>query len=203
MKTLNKIFTAAALITFASFANAQTGEVTDFVAGTPATAASVNANFDALIDAIDALNARVDSLESPELSLTKLAGSTYCILNLGIEAEQGNNYASIGSWVDTGTVTFNGDATQITGAIGTGAGDGSWFSTWSVEFQDPWTLDGSVQGESGESEDLVLDITGLTGNILTLDGLGALAFSSDGSTFYFGGSVIGEDTSILIGVKCN
>ena len=64
MKKLINLLTASALVTLSSIAFAQTDVPNTFEANTPAAASEVNANFDALATAIDALASRVTALEN-------------------------------------------------------------------------------------------------------------------------------------------
>ena len=64
MKKLINLLTASALVTLSSIAFAQTDVPNTFEANTPAASSEVNANFDALATAIDALASRVTALEN-------------------------------------------------------------------------------------------------------------------------------------------
>ena len=128
-------------------------------------------------------------------------------MNLGVENDSGTSFAAIRSWVDTGTFTFDENATSISLTIGTGASDGSWRMSWF--FTPGEGIDTNTNEDaSGDQEDFVRDVASLTGNVLTLSDFGELAFSSDATTFIWGGYTapegdIGSNTSILLGVLCN
>lgn len=64
MNNLIKFFVAATATVFIAQASAQTEVPNTFEAGGAAVAAEVNANFDALIDAIDALSEEIDALQA-------------------------------------------------------------------------------------------------------------------------------------------
>jgi hypothetical protein len=89
-------------------ATAQTQVPNTFLPGTPAKAADVNANFQALATAINALAARVDKLEG-KIVQADLAGS-YTLQSFQSEFN-GGDFGRVANYVNTGTVTFNADGT--------------------------------------------------------------------------------------------
>lgn len=120
MKKLILTGLTAALLSTAAMADV-TG-YTPAVSGQPATAAGINANFDALIASINSNAARLDALESHDVS-----GKTYnykeiAFLNAAetrgnINSEPGetslreNGFARVGTLTVEGTFAFNGDGT--------------------------------------------------------------------------------------------
>lgn len=116
----------AAMLSSASFAGEVTG-YSDVTAGTPATAAAVNGNFQALISAINDNAQRIAVLEAATVNLQdSLTGATFSVFHIGGESEiyQDSNTAAttrgIGRWGGQGTITLNGDSTVTTGIGETG-----------------------------------------------------------------------------------
>ena len=80
-----------------------------FTDGTPALAEEVNANFGALVSALDALTARVNALEST--TTASLAG-TYDYFEIGVDVDQNSSSGfSIAGSGTTGTVVLNANGT--------------------------------------------------------------------------------------------
>lgn len=77
-----------------------------FVAGDPARAADVNANFAALATAVTALEDRVTAIEDNTVTVADLAG-TYRIQTVGIDVNEGTNSHQVGGISFTGTVTLD------------------------------------------------------------------------------------------------
>jgi len=100
------------LCMFSGAALAQTAVPNTFTPGTPAQASQVNANFQALTTAIDALSARVAILEGT-LTSAEAAG-TYSFSNLSVDISgtpTGVNGATLEHRTMLGTVTLNTDGT--------------------------------------------------------------------------------------------
>ncbi|GCL64252.1 hypothetical protein [Pseudaquabacterium pictum] len=102
---------AAISLTLAGAASAQVTVPNTFVAGAPARAADVNANFQALATAINSLAARVAKTEG-QLVAADLAGS-YTLSRFQTEMGTGTNSGWVASYVSGGTLTLaaNGSAT--------------------------------------------------------------------------------------------
>jgi hypothetical protein len=114
--TRNFLILAAALV-LSSSAGAQTSVPNTFTANTPANAEDVNANFGALVTAINALDTRVTALEAGgggggALTMADVAG-TWQVHSLETEhAARDDAGASIlGSYLIDSTVTLNANGT--------------------------------------------------------------------------------------------
>ncbi len=80
-----------------------------FTNGQPANATEVNTNFNALVQAIDALTARVDALESS--TTASLAGTyDYFEVKVDVDNTMANSYSIAGGGA-SGTVVLNGNGT--------------------------------------------------------------------------------------------
>jgi len=93
-----------------------------FVAGAPAKAADVNANFQALATAINSLNTRVGKLEGGPVTSSDLVGS-YAINSLQTELGGAgvNPGKYVASYVAKGTISFAADGTgKFKGYVETG-----------------------------------------------------------------------------------
>ncbi|GEM_PF-3464466 len=116
-----------------------------FEAGAAATAASVNANFSALITAIDAIGSRVTALEagttsSGNVTREDLVGTNYCISFFGDlgqgAADPGGDFASIGSYVGSSKL----EITSTTAATFTVVHDEELELSWIVNGASPAEL---------------------------------------------------------------
>lgn len=128
-----------ALCAFGEAARAQTTVPHIFTPGTPARAVEVNANFQALVTAIDSLTARVRKLEGGPVTDADVVGNySLSILQVGhgqvtvgIGDSEGISYD--GTWtfaVDhTFTSTFTGHKNDSSGP---GPDDGTLTGTWSL-----------------------------------------------------------------------
>jgi len=124
----------------AGTAVAQTTVPNVFTAGTPARAAEVNGNFQALAAAIDALAARVNKLEGGATTDADDTGTdNLSILQVGIDVETPPRPADVEGISYNGSVTFNADHTFTsvnTGhrndVTGPSPDDGTFTGTWSL-----------------------------------------------------------------------
>jgi hypothetical protein len=141
-----------ALCAFGDPALAQTTVPHIFTAGTPARAADVNANFQALAAAIDALAARANKLEGGAVTEADVVG-TYRLsfLQIGIDHEAAGIGATEAISYD-GTWTFAADHTFTSTFIGrrndsTGPSpdDGTIAGTWSLADNN---LTGTITGQT-------------------------------------------------------
>lgn len=167
---------------------AQTSVPNVFTAGTPAKAADVNANFAALVTAINGLTSRVSVLEgNATLSPANVAG-TYTLqsfeldLNFTPAAGSSTNAATLFSATSTltvvlnanGTATYSGPAQRafLNWNGGTGSGTG--------------TSGGVFSGAADQSPASGSASWSLSGNVLTLIGLpGTTVFTAAGSRLFF------------------
>ena len=126
MKLLKKsLFTAgiaSALITPVYAGEVAQNSVTEFQSGTTAQAAQVNANFDALITAINDNAQRITDLEGLAPS-SEVEGHVYRFIELeiGVEGVNGNSEPGSNSrnrvffWSNGGTLSFSGGIVTING----------------------------------------------------------------------------------------
>jgi hypothetical protein len=131
----SRLLCLIALCAISGTAPAQTTVPNTFTSGTPARSSEVNANFQALTTAIDALADRVERLEG-EVSTTDIAG-TYAtnIFQIGVDIPSGSTegityqgpmiLAADGTFSITFTGAKNDDA-------GPGADNGSLTGTWTL-----------------------------------------------------------------------
>lgn len=217
MKSLNKIITAAALVTFATFANAQIEGYTPVVDGEAATAASVNDNFDALITVIDdltedvaALLAEVESLGgSPSnVTLADIVDNNYCISYFGNVAQSTDgSFASIESYVGSVKLAITSTST----ATMTVVHDENFELGWHVDGGDPPELVAVVNSGSVDNPGDVVQGTNLslTAGLLsvTLGGdVQAFNLSPDGNTMlgtnFDSTGTTDAETNVIIGMRC-
>lgn len=124
---MRKTFIALTLAAIATAASAQVTVPNTFVAGAPAKAADVNANFQALATAINSLNTRVGKLEGGTITSSDLVGS-YSMnaiqTELGgadINAGGINPGRYVSTYVAKGTISFAADGTgKVKGYVETG-----------------------------------------------------------------------------------
>jgi len=122
-----------ALCTLGNTAVAQVTVPHTFTSGTPARADEVNANFQALVNAINALGERVDKLEGP-LTAADIAG-TYHMENLQIGVDAPSGDTEVIAYRGPFTLAANGTfTTTFTGRAHSDAGptndDGAITGTW-------------------------------------------------------------------------
>jgi hypothetical protein len=211
----------SSVVAFAS--GIDTADVTVFEEGAPAEAASINANFQALVNAINASaekiavhEERIAALELnsvPGGSATvsnSVAGHSYQFYGLGVIHRVGSNgYVSVNNYSQEFVLTFSEDGTATVNGRESEAEVG-----FAVAYDEPnnaWKLDGSLKKQSDNAP---VSGSGLTyeqsGSSVSIPGMGAvLTVSIDGrvmikrsyeagpesATFEYG------ESSILIGVQ--
>lgn len=104
----------ASLMSTAAWAG-EVGTVTEFTAGSPAVAADVNGNFQALITAINDNANRIVALENANTD-SSVAGGSYQIISLNNElaSGDGNGFSTVGNGSLAGV--FNFDASNGSGS---------------------------------------------------------------------------------------
>lgn len=90
MKASYKLMFIGALTLLTGTVTAATTVPNTFTGGTAASASEVNANFTALANAIDALEARVAALENPTIDANFLNGKTFCLMSVNSEVGASN-----------------------------------------------------------------------------------------------------------------
>ena len=120
MHRLIRRFVTLAFVAYSTIAVAAPVTVPNtFTAGTPAKAADVNANFQALVTAINTLSARVDKLDGTTAITAADVVGTYTMNGLMVQVFKGPQaagtpgvtYDTAGSGAVSGTVTINADGT--------------------------------------------------------------------------------------------
>jgi hypothetical protein len=151
---------AAALLAITNTTLAQTAVPYSFAAGTPAKAGEVNANFQALVSAINDLSTRVSKLDGP-LTMAALAG-TYHFQGLQTELN-GGTANQVRVYTYDGTLTLNANGTGNASVTQTGgqisiSGSAQSLSVVRTVFQDPpegnsfsWSLSGNTINGLGGS----------------------------------------------------
>jgi hypothetical protein len=123
VNTMKKQFLTG-LLAMALSTGALAGEVTGYTgatSGTPANAADINANFTALIEAINDNNQRITALEEQAAGINTAEG-TYSFVEIAVELGGApgtslfDGYSQIGTWSSTGSFNFVADGT-FTGTI--------------------------------------------------------------------------------------
>jgi len=150
---------AAAALAATATARAETTVPYTFAAGSPAKAGEVNANFQALASAINALSARLDRAEG-RLTAADIVG-TYRFQSLQTELNGGASN-NVRVYTFDGTVTFNADGTvsfsttdvgaqiRISGAAGAAVSvTRSTINETNPTGSANWTLNGSVLSIGG------------------------------------------------------
>ena len=90
--------------------------VTSFTDGTPAIADEVNANFQALIDAINDNAARIAALESSSSSSgNSVSGATFSLNQIGMFFIAGDGFGTVNNLSQNYTVTFGAAVIQYNG----------------------------------------------------------------------------------------
>lgn len=159
-------------------ADSQTSVPNVFTAGTPAKAADVNADFAALVAAINALTARVSSLEAAGTGSGSIAG-TYTLQTFEIDLDfapgtgSGTNAATILSATANLTLILNANGT----ATYSGPVQRSFLS---------FNGGGVFSGPADQSPVSGSGTWSLSGNKLTLTGLpGTTVFTASSSRLFF------------------
>ncbi len=167
--------------------------MTTFEDGSPAVADEVNANFQALINAINDNATRLAALESSQSNENQGFSGNYTLTGIGMAT-------------DCQGTTGNSIAITLMGLYGSGvAADGQFSFTLTEKSMDPILRDdgvGNFEVEargSEESEDSILTFNSAG----VFDGIDAGAFSEDGSTFTLTNSTQGcpGDVTYIHGVR--
>jgi hypothetical protein len=207
MKLFKTILTLSATALFAGSVAAQTSVPNTFAGGETASATEVNANFTALVNAINALDARVDALEAdPSVTLQDIVGRKYCVIYSGtISAAFTNNFARVGSFVGSATL----DVTSTTQASFTNLDDNEHELGLNVGGSNA-DLQSSLTLYNDPDPAGTVTIESLTNGILTITEFGEFMVSSDGniliqSEFSSGAVTGGEEaeTSFAIAIRCD
>lgn len=182
MKTLNTLFIALVFGLTGSNLIAQSSVPNTFVSGEAASAAEVNANFSAVLDAIDALSAEVDALQVAAPSQS-VSGRSYTLLNLrGFTEDQRtgttvNDVALINFGGTETDITFNANGTLTTTALQDEEIDIGWDTIGGT----PFVGQISAGSDPGVTVDYAQD-----GGIIEIPDFGIEAFASkDGSMLVF------------------
>lgn len=175
MRSLIRSLAALTLVAFSALSLAATTVPHTFTAGAPARAAEVNANFQALVTAIDTLSARVDKLDgTTPLTMADLAG-TYAIhaITTELKTDVATSSPAVAAYSTVGTLTFNANGTGTTAV--TDNGTRLLFTPEPFQFQSinlpfnqtfAWSVSGNVLNADG---DLFLVVPG--GRILVKSGV--------------------------------
>ncbi len=142
-----------------TLASAQTSVPNTFVAGQPAKAADVNADFQALVTAINALTTRVTKLEGTTVAAADLAG-TWTFIGYQDEIDNGGGIQHE-TYTGSCTLTATTYSCSTSGSIVSNAGGGGWHT--SSETGTPsgtLTLSGSTVTLSGGVPSLTVSAGG-------------------------------------------
>jgi len=204
IKTLAVFFSLTAIL-HTGFVNADevdAANVTDFSNGSPADADEVNANFQALITAINDNASRLAALESSSASSdNSVAGKTFKLNQIGILLiGNGEGAATSANLSQSYIVTFNsnmtytfigeeneGELNTVTGAFGN-VTQGE-----AVDLSGSYTQTGSNVALDIDGESITFSAS-LDGNVIILSEFG---FGDDGGGF------TRSETSFLVGVATN
>lgn len=115
MKNFKKMLLTGAIATLmgASAMAAEVGDINTFTSGQPAQAQAVNANFNALIDAINDNNNRIAALEAAQGINSSLAGRQYKLRNMGWILAASSEHSQPASMDDLEQGTVNGGFARI------------------------------------------------------------------------------------------
>lgn len=184
MKARNLLGLVAAVTLCGTVSAGEVGAVTTFSAGSAAKAAEVNANFDALIAAIDDNATRIAALETPDNSVS---GHSYSLHFAGtflaaeVDTDDGSrDFADIEHYVGEATLNFsadntgNGDSHDVAGAnVSVSGGGGIGFN-----------------GDGAEPIESLTFTWSQTGNVVTVN------IDGESETLTF---VVSADGSLLVG----
>jgi len=114
MKNFKQMILAGAVATLmgSSVMAAEVGDITTFTAGTPAQASQVNANFQALITAINDNNSRIEALEAAQGINSSVGGRHYKLRDMGWILAAHRNSQVVQSMPD-GSLSVNGGFARI------------------------------------------------------------------------------------------
>jgi len=173
-----------------TMAQVSDSDITTFEDGTPAVAAEVNGNFQAVVDAINSLATRVGILESSSENNSQGFSGSYIITGVGHSMDCSENAIAITTYGITGSATAaNGELSFTlteTGMAPVLRDDGT--GNFEVDSRD------RSQTDSGS---LPFDSNGV------FTGIDAGAFSADGSVFTLTNSTAAcsGDVTHIIGIR--
>lgn len=179
----------SASLALPALAQVSDSDITAFEDGTPAVAGEVNANFQALADAINSLADRVGSLESSSNNSQGLTGS-YVMTGVGYSMDCSDNAIAVSMYGITGTATAAAGELSFslteTGMDPILRDDG--LGTFEVVAR------GRSQSDSGT---LTFDSNGV------FSGIDAGAFTADGSVFTLTNSTAdcSGDVTHIVGIR--
>ena len=141
MRTFAIATTFAALV-LAGTASAQVSVPNTFAAGTPARAAEVNANFQALVTAMNSLSTRVSKLEGNIVSSDLVGTYTVNQFQTELGASSSTSAGRVAVYTGGGTVTFAVDGRPTPGMVGRAYRSYAQYTSLSG-FGCPWRTPGS------------------------------------------------------------
>ncbi len=173
-----------------AIAQVSDADITTFEDGTPAVAAEVNGNFQAVVDAINSLATRVGTLESSSENNSQGFSGSYIITGVGHAMDCSENAIAISTYGITGSAT---------------AANGELSFTLTETGMDPVLRDDGTGNFVVDSRDR----SGTDSGSLPFDsngvftGIDAGAFSADGSVFTLTNSTAAcsGDVTHIIGIR--
>lgn len=202
MKHVKNMILAGAistLMTGAAIAG-EVGSVTTFSANTPAVASQVNANFDALITAINDNNSRIAALEAAAPT-NNVSGKTYALEQIGILL-RGNNsdYITAGNLSQSYTLTlsasntFSFTGTENEGEIGLNGTVTRWEDNTAISATGTWAQSGNTLTLTFEDLSTVAFTVASNGGVVLLNEY-TYGVEDDQPTF------TRTESSLIIGVE--
>ena len=208
-------------------AGVDSANVTVFEDGAPAQAASMNANFQALVDAINASAAtiaaheeRIAALESNGTSggstpvSNSVAGNSYSIVVSGVIHRSGNNgYHSVNNYSSTFTANFNDNGTMSITGLENEAELGLFLKDTPLEGGfTRWELDSELKIQLRDESRQADGAFSQTGSTVTIPDLGlTLEVAFDGSvvvgtgfrtgTESVAGGFVYSESNMVVGVR--
>lgn len=197
MKFLAVIIPAFFSLNLASADTVDQSAVTTFEDGTPAVAAEVNGNFQALIDAINDNAAAIAALESSSSSSNSVSGASFQLNQIGIlNRGQTDMFATTANLSQQYTVVFNSDGNfTFDGTSNEGELNAT---TGSLIIQ----CDGCSESETGTWTQTGSSVSLSIGISFTVSADGNVIILSEFSTGTDGGADTSE-SSFLVGVRTN